>query len=76
MEEVTFLGHVLSVEGVAINSSKIEVVSKWQSPMCVTEIRSFLGLASYYRRFIKNFSMIGKPMTELLKSNTPYAWSD
>jgi hypothetical protein len=76
MEEVTFLGHVLSAEGVAVDPSKIEVVSKWQSPKSVTEIRSFLGLAGYYHRFIENFSKIVKPMTELSNSNTPYVWSD
>jgi hypothetical protein len=76
MEEVTFLSHVLSAKGVAVDSSKIEVVSKWQSPKSVTEIHSFLGLAGYYRRFIENFSKIAKPMTELLKSNMPYVWSD
>jgi hypothetical protein len=76
MEEVAFLGHVLSAKGVAVDLSKIEAVSKWQSPNSVTEIRSFLGLAVYYLRFIENFSKIAKPMTELLKSNTPYVWSD
>jgi hypothetical protein len=76
MEEVTFLSHVLSAKGVAVDSSKIEVVSKWQSPKSVTEIHSFLGLAGYYRRFIENFSKIAKPMTELLKSNMPYVCSD
>jgi hypothetical protein len=76
MEEVAFLGHVLSAKGVAVNLSKIEAVSKWQLPKSVIEIRSFLGLAGYYRRFIENFSKIAKPMTELLKSNVPYVWSD
>jgi hypothetical protein len=76
MEEVAFLGHVLSAKGVAVDPSKIETVSKWQSPKSVTEIRSFLSLAGYYRRFIENFSKISKPMTELLKSNMPYVWSD
>jgi hypothetical protein len=76
MEEVAFLGHVLSAKGVAVDPSKIEAVSKRQSPKSVTEIRSFLGLAGYYRRFIENFSKNAKPMTELLKSNTPYVWSD
>jgi hypothetical protein len=56
--------------------SKIEVVSKRQSPKSMTEIRSFLGLAGYYRWFIENFSKIAKPMTELLKSDTPFVWSD
>jgi hypothetical protein len=76
MEKVAFLGHVLSAEGVAIDLSKIEAVSKWQSPKSVTEILTFLNLAGYFRRFIENFSKIAKPMTELLKSNMPYVWSD
>jgi hypothetical protein len=76
MEEVAFLGHVLSAKGVAVDPSKIEAVSKWQSPKSMTEIRNFLGLARYYRRFIENFSKIAKPMIELLKSNMSYVWSD
>jgi hypothetical protein len=76
MEKVAFLGHVLSAEGVAIDLSKIEAVSKWQSPKSVTEILTFLNLAGYFRRFIENFSKIAKPMTELLRSNMPYVWSD
>jgi ribonuclease HI len=76
MEEVAFLGHVLSAKGVAVDPSKIEAVSKLQSPKYVTEIRNFLGLARYYRQFIENFSKIANPMTELLKSNTPFVWSD
>jgi hypothetical protein len=76
MEEVAFLGHVLSAKGVAIDPSKIEEVSNWQSPKSVIEIHSFLSLARYYRWFIENFSKIAKPMTELLKSNTPFVWLD
>jgi hypothetical protein len=74
IEEVAFLGHVLSAEGVVVDPSKIKAVSKWQSPKSMTEIRSFLGFAGYYRRFIENFSKIAKTMSELLKSNTPYVW--
>jgi hypothetical protein len=74
IEEVAFLGHVLSAEGVVVDPSKIKSVSKWQSPKSMTEIRSFLGFAGYYRRFIENFSKIAKTMSELLKSNTPYVW--
>jgi hypothetical protein len=76
MEEVAFPGHVLSAKGVAIVPSKIEAVSKWQSPKSMMEIRCFLSLAGYYRRFIEKFPKIAKPMMELLKSNTPYVWSD
>jgi hypothetical protein len=61
MDEVTFLGHVLSTKGVVVDPSKIEAVSKWQSSKFVTQIYSFLGLAEYYRRFIENFSKIAKP---------------
>nr|CAB3504899.1 unnamed protein product [Digitaria exilis] len=67
LEKVAFLGHVLSAEGVAVDPEKVTAVSEWQQPKNVTEIRSFLGLAGYYRRFIENFSRIAKPMTELLK---------
>jgi hypothetical protein len=76
MEEVAFLGHVLSAKGVDVDPSKIEAMSKWQSPKSVTAIRSFLGLAGHYHRFIENFSKIAKPMIELLKTNMPYVWSD
>jgi hypothetical protein len=76
MKEVAFLGHVLSAKGVIVDPSKIEAMSKWKSPKSVTKIRNFLGLAGYYHWFIENFSKIAKPMTELLKSNTPFVWSD
>jgi hypothetical protein len=76
MEEVAFLGHVFSAKGVAVDPSKIEAVSKWQSPKSMTDIHSFLSLAGYYCRFIENFSKIANPMTELLTNNTPYVWSD
>ena len=72
LKEVEFLGHVLSGAGVAVNPSKIADVLEWKAPTNVSEIRSFLGLAGYYRRFIENFSKIAKPMTDLLKKNRKY----
>jgi ribonuclease HI len=66
---------VLTADGVAVDPEKIEAVSEWQQPKNVTDIRSFLGLAGYYRRFIENFSKIAKPMTELLKNNVSFIWS-
>ncbi|WVZ49811.1 hypothetical protein U9M48_001137 [Paspalum notatum var. saurae] len=76
LEKVAFLGHVLTAEGVSVDPEKVEAVSNWKTPRNVTEIRSFLGLAGYYRRFMENFSKIAKPMTGLLKNNTPYEWDD
>ena len=69
LEKVAFLGHILTAEGVAVDPEKVEAVFNWQQPTNVSEIRSFLGLAEYYRRFIKRFSKIARPMTELLKKD-------
>jgi hypothetical protein len=63
MEKVAFLGHVLSAEGIAMDPSKVESVTKWEQPLNVTNVRSFLGMAGYYRRCIENFSKIAKTMT-------------
>ncbi|WVZ84654.1 LOW QUALITY PROTEIN: hypothetical protein U9M48_031661 [Paspalum notatum var. saurae] len=75
LREVSFLGHILSEKGVATDPSKVEDVLNWKQPETVTEIRSFLGLAGYYRRFIKDFSKTAKPMTSLTKKNAKYVWS-
>ena len=58
-----------------MDPAKIEAVTEWQQPKNITDIRSFLGLAGYYRRFIENFSKIAKPMTEQLKNGVPFVWS-
>ncbi|WVZ81249.1 LOW QUALITY PROTEIN: hypothetical protein U9M48_028644 [Paspalum notatum var. saurae] len=75
LKEVGFLGHILSEKGVAVDPSKVECVLNWKQPKTVTEIQSFLGLAGYYRRFIKDFSKTAKPMTSLTKKNARYSWS-
>ena len=72
LKEVGFLGHVISGEGIAVDPTKVVSVTKWVAPTLVGEIRSFLGLAGYYRRFIENFSRIAKPMMELLKKDTKF----
>ncbi|WVZ71894.1 hypothetical protein U9M48_020425 [Paspalum notatum var. saurae] len=74
LREVSFLSHILSEKGVAIDPSKVEDVLNWKQPETVTEIRSFLGLAGYYCRFIKDFSKTAKPMTTLTKKNAKYLW--
>jgi hypothetical protein len=75
LEEVAFLGHVLTSEGITVDPAKIEAVKEWEQPRNVTDIRSFLGLAGYYRRFIENFSKIAKPMTNLLKKTNEFEWT-
>ena len=65
LTEVGFLGHVVSTSGVSMDPEKVEVVMSWERPKSVFEIRSFLGMARYYRRFIKDFSRLAAPMTQL-----------
>ena len=74
-KEVTYLGYVIGSEGVLPDPNNIEKVSKWPVPRNVTEVRSFLGLASFYRRFIPKFSQIASPLTDLTHKGTPFAWT-
>jgi hypothetical protein len=76
IKEVPFLGHVVSPERIMVDPSKVKEVLDWKPPMIVSEVWSFLGLVGYYRRFILNFSKIAKPVTELLKKENKYVWSD
>ena len=66
LKKVPFLGHVLSEEGISVDPAKVQEVLDWKVPTLVHEVRSFLGLAGYYRHFILEFSKISKPMTRLL----------
>jgi len=76
LKKVQFLGHVLSEDGISVDPSKIRDVLDWKTPETVPEIRSFLGLAGYYRRFVPDFSKIARPMTELLKKGVKFVWDD
>jgi hypothetical protein len=72
---VSFLGLVISPEGIAVDPGKVRDVLDWMPPTSVTPVCSFLGLVGYYRRFILNFSKISKPITELLRKGNKYMWS-
>nr|GEW37277.1 putative reverse transcriptase domain-containing protein [Tanacetum cinerariifolium] len=73
---VQFFGHLIDTQGLHVDPSKIEAVQNWASPTTPTEIRQFLGLASYYRRFIKDFSNIAKSLIELTQKNKKYKWGE
>jgi hypothetical protein len=74
LKQVSFLGHVISKGGISVDPSKVQDVLSWKAPTSVSDIQSFLGLAGYYRRFIKGVSKISKPMTELLKKDKQFEW--
>jgi hypothetical protein len=72
LTEAQFLGHVVSSEGISVDPSKDREVMDWKPPRAVHQVRSFLGLAGYYRRFILNFSKIAKPIMDLLKKEEKF----
>jgi hypothetical protein len=72
INEVSFLGHVISPEGITVNLGKVRDALDWKPPKSMHHVQSFLGLAGYYQRFILNFSMISKPIIELLKKGSKY----
>ena len=69
---IEYLGHVILKEGISVDQRKVEAINKWMPPQNIAELRLFLGLASYYRKFIKDFSSIATPLTQLLYKNMPY----
>nr|GEX55346.1 putative reverse transcriptase domain-containing protein [Tanacetum cinerariifolium] len=74
LDSVQFLGHVIDHISVYVDPAKVEAIKSWAAPMTPTEVRQFLGLAGYYRRFIKDFSLISKPLTKLTQKNKKYKW--
>ncbi|MGV7988796.1 hypothetical protein PJP10_30945, partial [Mycobacterium kansasii] len=75
-EEVKFLGHVMSKEGIAVDLAKVTAVQDWDQPGSVIEVRSFLDLAGYYRLFIRDFSKIARPLSQLTRKDLKFAWNE
>ena len=74
MDKVVFLGHVVSKKGIFVDPKKIETVVVWERPTNVTKVKSFLGLAGYYRRFVEGFSMIVSPLLKLTRKHAKFEW--
>ena len=74
LAEVGFLGHVVSASDMLVDPGKVKAVMSWERPKSVFKIRSFLGLARYYRRFIKDFSRLAAPMTRLTRKEVKFVW--
>ena len=76
LRQVQFLGHTVSGDDIFVDPTKIEAIQKWEQPKKASEIRSFLGLAGYYRRFIKDFSKIAIPLTSLTRKDAKFEWDE
>ena len=74
LDRIMFLGHIISGRGISVDSEKVKTILQWKRPETVTEVRSFLGMAGYYRRFVKDFSIIAKPLTNLTKKGEKFTW--
>ena len=76
LDRVSFLGHVVTKDGISVDLGKVDGMSNWRRPTTVTEIRSLLGLAGYYRWFIEGFSKIALPLTRLTQKGVKFEWSN
>ena len=76
LQEVAFLGHIITAEGVKVDPEKVKAISEWKQPTNVIEIHSFLGLVGYYQRFIEGFSKIARPMIALTQKGKEFKWTE
>ena len=76
LDQVTFSGHVKSRDDIRVDLKRMEAIIDWSRPISVTEVRSFLGLTGYYKRFVKDFSKIAAPLTRLTQKNVKFIWTD
>lgn len=74
LQKITFLGHIISGEGIYVDSEKVKVVVEWPRPTSVTEVKSFLGLVGYYRRFVRGFSQIALSLSKLTRKDVKFEW--
>ena len=75
-EHVRFLGHVVSEQGVSTDPEKVRAIEEWPTPTCVKDVRSFLGMAGYYRRFVRDFSTVARPLNKLLERDVAFEWNE
>ena len=73
--EIEYLGHIISEEGISVDPERIEAIMNWPTPRNVTDVRSFLGLAGYYRRFIEGLSKVAHPINSLQKKLIKFEWT-
>lgn len=76
MNQVIFLGNLISLEGLKIDSQKIEAIESWERPKTASKVRNFLGLVGYYRHFVEGFSKIVHPLTELTHKAARFEWTE
>ena len=76
LRQVFFLGHIVTKDGVSIDTIKVEAVTKWERPTTITSVQSFLGLAGYYRWFVQDSTRIASPLTQLTRKGVSFIWND